>query len=150
MVGSSQVNQRLYLTLMYNFIPYEKPQIINKIDLIKEEILSLLIHDKDFLLTLTGSGTNSKKNTIKKIEIWKEILRRIVGYPRNNPRSFSIVIKRQIFSESDLCQICNNRIMNIDDSEVDHIICYWRGGLTIPENARLVHRICNRKQEGNQ
>jgi len=26
---------------------------------------------------------------------------------------------------------------------VDHIEMYWKGGKTIPENARLTHRYCN-------
>jgi HNH endonuclease len=34
-------------------------------------------------------------------------------------------------------------IAEIDDSAVDHIKQYWKGGQTIPENARLTHRYCN-------
>ena len=39
-------------------------------------------------------------------------------------------------------------IHNIDDSEVDHIEHYWKGGKTVPENARLTHRYCNRQRGG--
>jgi 5-methylcytosine-specific restriction endonuclease McrA len=34
------------------------------------------------------------------------------------------------------------------DADIDHIKHYWRGGKTIPENARLTHRYCNRKRGG--
>lgn len=39
--------------------------------------------------------------------------------------------------------ICGQKIHNIDDAAVDHIEQYWRGGQTIPDNARLTHRYCN-------
>jgi hypothetical protein len=38
--------------------------------------------------------------------------------------------------------------VKVDDTEVDHIEHYWRGGKTIPENARLTHRYCNRVRGG--
>ncbi|MEO8340003.1 MAG: HNH endonuclease [Nitrospirota bacterium] len=44
------------------------------------------------------------------------------------------------------CQICSQAISGTDDSALDHIEQYWRGGKTIPENARLAHRYCNWKR----
>ena len=35
----------------------------------------------------------------------------------------------------------------INDAALDHEKHYWRGGKTIPENARLVHRQCNLQRE---
>lgn len=48
-----------------------------------------------------------------------------------------------LFKENPTCAICGNGIQHIDDAAVDHIEQYWRGGKTIPENARLTHRYCN-------
>lgn len=144
-----KLNQGLFLTLMYGFAHYSKNQIMPYSDLIKEELINLEIHNVIFLNSLTGSGTNSRENTLKKIEIWKETLRGILGYPVNEPRSFSLAIKQSLFNFNQTCKLCKQKINSIDDSEVDHITCYWRGGKTIPENAQLTHRICNKIKSGN-
>ncbi|HET6494136.1 MAG TPA: HNH endonuclease [Thermoleophilia bacterium] len=39
--------------------------------------------------------------------------------------------------------MCGQQISDVDDAAVDHIEQYWRGGQTIPDNARLAHRHCN-------
>jgi hypothetical protein len=31
----------------------------------------------------------------------------------------------------------------MNDAALDHDVHYWRGGKTVPDNARLVHRLCN-------
>ena len=141
---SGKINQGLFLILMYGFIKYSKNQIIPFADLIREELLNLQIHNMDFEESLTGSGTNSRIKIIKKIEIWRDTLKGILGYPTDEPRSFSYKLKVELFEQDNTCKICNQRIISVDDSEVDHIICYWRGGKTIPENAQLLHRTCNR------
>ena len=57
-------------------------------------------------------------------------------------------LKEKLFKENPTCKECSQRINNVDDSEVDHIQCYWKGNKTIPENAQLTHRYCNRKKGG--
>lgn len=146
---SRKLNQGLFLILMYGFTPYNKNQIMPYCDLIKEELLNLQVHDDEFINSLTGSGTNSRENILKKIEIWKDTLKGILGYPVNEPRSFSKTLKEVLFKNNSLCQICKQKILSVDDSEIDHIICYWKGGKTIPENGQLTHRICNRIKSGN-
>jgi len=146
---SRKLNQGLYLILMYGFIPYSKNQIMPYCDLIREELINLQIHNKDFFDSLTGSGTNSKEKVIKKLEIWKETLKGIIGYPINEPRCFSKNLKEILFKDNSTCSICKQKILSVDDSEVDHINCYWKGGKTIPANAQLTHRICNRIKSGD-
>jgi len=146
---SKVLNQGLFLILMYGFINYSKNQIIPFSDLIREELFNLQIHNTDFRNSLTGSGTNSKRNIIIKMDIWRETLKGILGYPNNEPRSFTQKLKLELFERNCTCNICKQRILKIDDSEIDHITCYWKGGKTIPENAQLVHRICNRIKGGN-
>lgn len=60
--------------------------------------------------------------------------------------SNSYALKERLFNENNICSICNNKVHNIDDSEVDHKECYSKGGLAISENARLTHRHCNRSR----
>lgn len=73
-------------------------------------------------------------------------LKEILGAHKKEGRSFSV--KEQLFNANQTCAICEQRIHTIDDSEFDHIDFYWRGGKSIPSNARLVHRYCNRARGG--
>ena len=51
--------------------------------------------------------------------------------------------------KSHLCYLLGQKIHIFDDAEVDHIEQYWRGGKTIPANAQLTHRFCNRSRPLN-
>lgn len=142
--SSLKVNQGLYFILMYCFTLYEKNQIMPFADLIREELLNLQIHDDEFRDTLTGSGTNSKEKIIKKFDIWRYTLNGIMGYPAKEPRSFTYQFKKQLWESNPTCSLCGQNITHLDNAEVDHIFCFWKGGKTIPSNARLTHRACNR------
>ena len=146
---SKAFNQGLYQILTYWFIPYEKHQVIPYSDLIREELLNLQIHSQAFRDTLTGSGTNSPHNIKRKFDMWGNTIKGILNYPENEPRAFSYELKEQLWNENKTCQICGQKIRGIEDSEIDHITCYWKGGKTIPENARLTHRYCNRSRGGS-
>ena len=139
-----KVNQGLYFILMYCFTFYEKNQVMPFADLIREELLNLQIHNVEFRDTLTGSGTNSKEKIIKKFDIWRDTLKGIMGYPVKEPRSFSYQFKKQLWECNPTCILCSQKITHLDNAEVDHIFCFWKGGKTIPSNARLAHRACNR------
>jgi len=147
--SATKVNQGLYFILMYWFTIYEKNQVVPYSDLIREEMINLQVHNDDFLDTLTGSGTNSKTKIIKKFEIFGKTLKEILGYPKDEPRCFSNNLKQSLWDNNPECKLCNQKIIDISDAEVDHIICYWQGGKTIPENARLVHRYCNKHRDIN-
>jgi hypothetical protein len=146
---SRQLNQGLYQIIMYWFTPYKENEIIPFSDLIREEMQNLQLYDHEFINCLTGSGTNSPRKIKIKFDIWGKAIKGILNYPVNNPRAFSYKLKEELFEKDKTCQLCGQRINSIDDAEVDHIHCYWEGGKTIPENARLTHRICNRKRGGN-
>lgn len=146
---SSIFNLGLFSILMHGFTHYKKNQVMPYCDLIREALFTLLVHDKTFLDSLTGSGTTSKTKMIYKFDTWIRTLRDIIGLPKNEPRLFSYELKKNLFNQNQTCKICKQQILNINDSEIDHITCFWKGGKTIPENAQLVHRICNRIKGGN-
>lgn len=102
------------------------------------------IHNDLFIDSLTGSGTTRKNKVFNKFQIWGDTLKGILGYPKDEPRCFSYKLKEDLYKANPICKICKQRINSIDNAEVDHITCYWKGGKTILENARLTHRICNR------
>ncbi len=62
------------------------------------------------------------------------------------PRFFDYAFRRQIFDRSPQCKICENQIHSFEDSTVDHIFPYSKGGKTIPENGQLAHRTCNARK----
>jgi len=144
-----RINKALFDIVMYGFTDYEKHQIVPKIDAIREEMIWLMTHDQGFIDAIMIS-TNDKPKVLERFEKWMKSLREIVGYPAKEPRAFSSAIKKGLYDSNNICRICEQEIRFIDDSEVDHVDFYWRGGKTIPANARLVHRFCNRQRGGRE
>ena len=140
------INKGLFDVLMNGFARYDQNQVMQHKDAVKEELLWLMSND-DFLEAITGAGTDGKKKLEKKFDIWLNSLKAIVGYPHKEPRCFSWDLKNKLWKDNPICSICGQKIEQIDDSEIDHIEYYWRGGKTIPENARLTHRYCNRSRK---
>jgi hypothetical protein len=61
-------------------------------------------------------------------------------------RFFDFEFRKQMYEKSAVCQLCKNEIHAMDDSTVDHIIPYSKGGKTIASNAQLAHRGCNARK----
>lgn len=142
---SRKLNVALWDTLLYTFSYYDKPQIIPIADSILEEFLDVATNDNAFVEYVTS--TTDKPDRIQfRAETWRQRLQSLVS--DKEPRNFSLSLKQQLYSEDPTCRICGQRIHELDDAEVDHIQHYWRGGKTIPENARLTHRYCNRARGG--
>lgn len=146
---AKNINLGLYNIIMHGFTHYDKNQVVKHSDLIREALITLLTFDEKFIDSLTGSGTTSRKKMTLKFDIWNRTLRDIIGKPETEKRTFSIELKRELFNKNNICKLCGNQIIDVEDSEIDHIICFWKGGKTIPENAQLVHRFCNRHKGGN-
>ena len=141
-------NVGLLEIIMFGFSRYTKNQIIPLSDVIREELLYMMSSDKEFIDSVSGSGTTSTAKVTTRFKKWLDALEKIVGMPKTEPRSFSWELKKQLYEQNPVCAICGNKIMLIDDAAIDHIEHYWRGGKTIPSNARLVHRYCNLKRGG--
>jgi hypothetical protein len=62
------------------------------------------------------------------------------------PRFFTFEFRRRLFENDPTCRICGNQIHTLEDSTVDHVHPYSRGGRTVPENAQLAHRSCNARK----
>lgn len=142
-----KINQALYDVVMFGFTQYEKSQVVPLADAVREELIWLMTHDAGFIDSILIS-TSSKEKVYARFEKWIHSLKEVLGAPKTEERNFSISLKEQLFNANPTCKICNQHIHTVDDSEVDHIEFYWRGGKTIPSNARLVHRYCNRARGG--
>ncbi|XP_075264967.1 uncharacterized protein LOC142357174 [Convolutriloba macropyga] len=71
--------------------------------------------------------------------------------PADGPRSFTDQDKRMLFDRMAndgklVCNLCGEALPQDYDSEelhMDHIVPFSKGGPTVPDNAQLVHRLCN-------
>ena len=144
--SESVINKGLFDVLMCGFAGYDQNQVMPRKDAVKEELLWLMNND-EYLDVITGAGTDGKKKLEKKFDIWFNSLKTILGYPEKEPRCFSWELKNKLWKSNPVCTICEQKIEQLDDSEIDHIEFYWRGGKTIPDNARLTHRFCNRSRK---
>ena len=73
-----------------------------------------------------------------------DMLESIIGDPSYSMRIFPYSIKEELFKDNPYCAISGQKILSIEDSEVDHIIPYSKGGKTEKSNAQLVLRYFNR------
>lgn len=147
---ATKVNRGLFDVLMFGFTQFSKNQVVPYADSIREEMHWLMTQNDEFKDSIAGSATDSKQKIQLKFDTWLKSLREIIGYPSSEPRNFSWQFKKQLWDANPVCSICSNKVVLLEDAEVDHIEFYWRGGKTIPSNARLVHRYCNRQRGGGK
>ncbi|MFJ1123226.1 HNH endonuclease family protein [Bacillus thuringiensis] len=140
----NKTNKVLFDLIMVSFAQYDKAQIVPHADSIREALINLILNDPNFL---PQDGTLSKTNVLHRFNLWNAELNSIIGH-KKQPRSFSFQLKKELFDNNATCSYCNQQISSIDDAVVDHHLPYWKGGETIPENARLLHIYCNQKKGG--
>ncbi len=139
---TQKFNVSLFDILMYSFAREDKNTVYQNLDRIREALIDLMTNDQEFIDSIELS-TSSKKAVTYRFDKWRMALQKIIGVDVKEPRCFTYELKKILFVTDDICSICGNKILNIDDAAIDHIEQYWTGGRTIPENARLTHRFCN-------
>lgn len=143
----SKLNVALWDTILYTFAFFEKRQIVPAADAIREEFLDLMSTDATFV-DYIGRTTDKPDRVRYRADVWRKRMDAVVAIPSGEKRAFSLKLKRDLHATDPACAICDQTIQSPDDAEVDHILHYWRGGATVPENARLTHRHCNRSRGG--
>ncbi len=138
-------NVALYDILMFSFANADKGKIYHHLDTVRETFIHLMTNDQEFIDTISFH-TNDARRVRTRFKKWLEALQAITDVTQKEPRCFSLHLKEQLYQDNSTCAICGQRIQTIDDAEIDHIEQYWIGGKTIPENARLTHRFCNRSR----
>ena len=146
---SGKLNVALWDTILYVFSYYERRQILPIADALREEFLDLLTNDATFV-DYIGRTTDKPDRIRYRAEAWKRRVDALVSVPQHETRNFSRQLKVDLHKANPACAICSQHIHTPDDAEVDHILHYWRGGRTIPANARLTHRYCNRVRGGRE
>lgn len=135
-------NSSLFDVWMGIFWDKEKSQIFARMDAIREALIDLMVSDEAFIDSIL-IGTSDAKKVRTRFDIARHLIEDILADCEKQPRCFSSKLKQELFDMNPICAICNQKIQHIDDAAIDHIEQYWRGGKTIPENARLTHRYCN-------
>ena len=137
-----RINESLFDVLMWSFACRDRGALTRKKDSIKEALIHLMTTNPEFVGSITHATSNTQAVQTR-FKIWNNELDEILRDEEKQPRCFSRELKQELFDKNPACGICGNQIEHIDDAAVDHIEQYWRGGKTIPENARLAHRHCN-------
>jgi uncharacterized protein with ParB-like and HNH nuclease domain len=140
--GTKQFNASLYDILMYTFAREDKNKVYQNLDSIREALIYLMTEDQEFINSIL-LATSSVQAVTTRFDKWRITLQDIIGIAQSEPRCFSFNLKEEMYDNDPTCSICNQKIQNIDDSALDHVKQYWKGGKTVPDNARLTHRYCN-------
>jgi len=135
-------NNSLYDVMTGTLCNIDKNIVYQNLDKIREGFLDLMTMDFDFINAIQRS-TSSIQAVNTRFDKARTMIQSIIGINSHEQRLFSYKIKEELYKNDPTCAICGQKIIHIDDSAVDHIKQYWRGGETIPENARLTHRYCN-------
>jgi len=144
--ASTQINMSLFDLQMVGFVNFTKNEVLSKADAIREELLKLMATDMEFQ-NLIGFKTSDTENVKKRFKIYMEMLDRVIGDKMYSERNFSLAVKEELFNSNPYCAISGQKILAIEDSEVDHIVPYSKGGKTEKSNAQLVLRYFNRAKK---
>jgi 5-methylcytosine-specific restriction endonuclease McrA len=114
---------------------------------LRELFLFTMLSDpemQDAISKRTGSTLQTKLRWNK----FRSLIDPIIDGTLVEPRFFEFSFRKDLFDKSPVCRLCKNQIHSLDDTTVDHIIPYSKGGKTTPENGQLAHRSCNARKNG--
>ena len=137
------MNLAVYDAVMWAFSRFDKRQIVPAKDAIRSNLIELMTEDDYFNEAVTLATADQPKVEYR-MKTFESSVRSAIDLDEPAARLFTFEFKKKLFYSSPICKICDQRIEHLDDSQVDHIAQYHKGGKTIPENARLVHRFCNK------
>ncbi|NHM03609.1 GmrSD restriction endonuclease domain-containing protein [Flavobacterium celericrescens] len=144
----TRLNMALFDIQMCGFVNYSKNEVLQHADYIREAMLDLMSNNQEFIESILIQ--TSDKNILKKrFKIWYEKLDEIIGDKSYQQRIFPYSIKKRLFEENPVCALSGQQILAIEDSEVDHIVPFSKGGKTEYANAQLVLRYFNRAKKNN-
>jgi hypothetical protein len=138
------VNAAVFQVIAVSFTKYDATHVTRNADAIFEEYLDLVTRDNRWVDAVSKS-TGDPDRIMYMFEVWNKRLEGVMreAGPNDKIRCFSLALKKEMFTQNPVCAICKQQIRLVNDAALDHEEHYWRGGRTVPENARLVHRLCN-------
>jgi hypothetical protein len=121
------------------------PKVQQAAEQIRELFLFTWLTDTEMRDSISKRTASSAQTRIRWTK-FRELVDPIIDGTVIEPRFFDYGFRKALYEKSDMCQLCKNQIHVFDDSTVDHIIPYSKGGKTVPENGELAHRGCNAKK----
>lgn len=146
---SNRSNIAIFQCISTSFATYPMAAITKNADRIYEEYLDMILTDRRWVdYVRRATGETERLNYV--FRTWNDRLRNTLAgdIAATGGRTFSKTLKMDLLRQNATCELCGNAIRHLDDAVIDHIEHYWRGGKTIPENARLTHRFCNLERGG--
>ena len=110
-----------------------------------------LLKDRDFSDLISFATGNFDKNR-DAFFAWRDVLVEIMNAPANVQLEISTErvevsqeMRKLLWSQSETktCHICGNKILSINDMQVDHLIPVSKGGTNSPNNLAISHSVCN-------
>lgn len=139
-----RINASIFQIISTSFTEYDLGALTRNADSIFEAYVDLVTTDDKWtesVIISTGDYPRIEYAFFTWIQRLRQIM--ITATPNDRTRLFSRSLKEEMFKQDNTCRLCGQKIVLINDAALDHDKHYWRGGQTVPENARLVHRICN-------
>lgn len=99
---------------------------------IRELFLFTLLTDtatQEAISRRTGSTVQTKYRWTK----FRELVDPLLEGTIIEPRFFDFEFRKSLWDKSHICQLCKNEIHSFEDSTVDHITAYSKGGKTVPK-----------------
>lgn len=143
----SQVNASILQVIAVSFTDYDQSDLTRNADAIFEEFLDMMSSDVQWVDCVSKSTGDSSRIKYA-FETWIGRLREVMKpiERKDSKRAFSRALKEEMWKQNSTCAICSQEIKLVNDAALDHDVHYWRGGKTVPSNARLAHRLCNNKR----
>ena len=140
----------VYDSIVVPFSYFSKNSLMRHADEIREKITDIILNDKEYA-NYVEKSTSSKSSVIGRItKIYNAILTCMSDNDLSGEkRIFSPSIKAALYYDGYVCSYCGNKILHIEDAEIDHTIPFSLGGVTDISNAQLLHRHCNREKSNN-
>jgi 5-methylcytosine-specific restriction endonuclease McrA len=150
-ITMNKFSATFYDSIMVSFSFFDKIKLINKADAVRNAIEDKKLHD-DSYHDACYAATGSRDRVIKRILIIYNLINSILGdnAMKGEERTFDSSLKLPLAEKQNyICPLCGNKIVSIDECEIDHIVPFSLGGKTTFENAQLVHKLCNRHKSNN-
>jgi len=137
----------IYDSITIAFSMFNSHDLMKHADSIRNRIIDIKKNNQDYH-DFTYAATGSKERVIGRIMLIYNAIREIIGKYGDSPeaRFFTKLDKEKLWKEEYVCSYCKQKILSIEDAEVDHIFAYSNGGTTTIDNAQLLHRHCNREK----
>lgn len=144
---ATRLNMAIFPVVATSFIQYDLGRITRAADAIYEEYLDLIGTDNQWVDRVRRASFEVARLQYT-FSIWYARLEQVLSpfEPNDTQRIFSRKLKEEMFKTDPTCSLCNQRVALMDDAVLDHDKQYWRGGKTVPDNAKLAHRLCNLKK----